>query len=260
VSELDERLRHARHWARAVGRIARDAFRETSASRKADDSVITETDRAVERRLREYAAGTYPDDGILGEEHGTSPATGSDWRWIFDPIDGTASFALGLSAWTVCVGITEGGEPAAGVLWTPYLREEHWGGRDRPACWEDRVVSPEPLGPDDWDRQTLLLIPSRSHLLYELSFPGKCRNLGSTAYHMGAVIDGRAAAAVLGRIHLWDVAAAVAIGRPLGLRLRGLDGRTPDWDHLREGGTARRPLAFGFPRVLEALGEHVRPR
>lgn len=260
MSGLRARLRHARHWARRVGRLALEAFRETTASRKPDDSVVTETDRAVERTLRDLIEDTYPTDGVLGEEHGTRDPDGSDWRWILDPIDGTASFALGLSAWTVCVGIVEGEEPAGGVLWTPYLREEHHGGEDRPARWNDRTVNPDPVGPDEWDRQTLLLIPSRSHLLYDLSFPGKCRNLGSTAYHMAAVIDGRAAAAVLGRIHYWDVAAALAMGRPLGLRLRGLGGEEPDWEHLRSGGTARRPLAFGFPEVLRALQEHVQPR
>ncbi len=260
MSGLDARLRHARHWARRVGRLALEAFRETSSSRKADDSVVTETDRAVERTLRNLIEGTYPSDGVLGEEHGTREANDSAWRWVLDPIDGTASFALGLSSWTVCVGIEEDERPAAGVLWTPYLREEHYGGRDRPARWDDRTVAPEPVGPDDWDRQTLLLIPSRTHLLYDVSFPGKCRNLGSTAYHMGAVIDGRAIAAVLGRIHHWDVAAALAIGRPLGLRLEGLDGESPDWEHLRAGGTARRALAFGPPSVLEALREHVQPR
>lgn len=239
--------------------MALDAFRQTTARRKPDDSVITDTDHAVEDRLRTRIAERFPDDGIMGEERDSQPASGSAWWWILDPIDGTASFAMGLPAWTVCIGLWHGDDPAAGVLWTPFLREEHHGG-DGFVRWDGRSVEREPVCPDDWDRQTLLCIPSRTHLLYDVTFPGKCRNLGSTAYHMGAVIDGRAVGALLGRIHLWDVAAGLGIGRSMGLRLRRLDGTEPDWEHLREEGTARRTLVFGFPVALQALSNQISPR
>ena len=40
---------------------------------KADASPVTEADLAAERLIRERIHEAYPDDGILGEEHGLEP-------------------------------------------------------------------------------------------------------------------------------------------------------------------------------------------
>ena len=62
---------------------------------KADASVVTDVDQAVERRLREMIAGWFPEHGVIGEEY---PPTRPDspWQWILDPIDGTEEFVHGM--------------------------------------------------------------------------------------------------------------------------------------------------------------------
>ena len=62
---------------------------------KGDGSPVTRADRAAERILVEQIRGTFPDDGILGEETGERQGT-SGRRWILDPIDGTKSFVQGV--------------------------------------------------------------------------------------------------------------------------------------------------------------------
>ena len=48
---------------------------EMEVSVKSDGSPVTETDTAVEQRLRETIADLHPDDGFCGEEVGEHPGT-----------------------------------------------------------------------------------------------------------------------------------------------------------------------------------------
>ncbi len=62
---------------------------------KADASLVTDVDRAVELRLRELIGRWFPDHGVIGEEF---PPTRPDsaFHWIMDPIDGTEEFVHGI--------------------------------------------------------------------------------------------------------------------------------------------------------------------
>src|SRR3954469_2777409 len=67
------------------------ALAELSRELKADGSVVTAADRAVETAVREVLSAARPDDAVLGEEQGQSEKPGPR-RWIVDPIDGTRLF------------------------------------------------------------------------------------------------------------------------------------------------------------------------
>lgn len=55
---------------------------------KADASLVTEVDRAIERRLRDLISPQFPDHGVIGEEYPPYQPE-SAFQWILDPIDGT---------------------------------------------------------------------------------------------------------------------------------------------------------------------------
>ncbi|MDX1434060.1 MAG: inositol monophosphatase family protein [Gammaproteobacteria bacterium] len=89
-------------------------------SRKPDGSLVTTADVAAERAFRERLTALRPDAGILGEELGeTNPA--APYRWIIDPIDGTAEFARHVPIYGCIVGLWYRGEPLVGVLDHPAL-------------------------------------------------------------------------------------------------------------------------------------------
>lgn len=94
---------------------------------KADGSVVTEADRAVEAAIRDVLARARPDDAVLGEEAGQS-GTGSR-RWIVDPIDGTTLFVAGDDRWLVLVALEEAGEIVAGVAAVPAQGRTWWARR-----------------------------------------------------------------------------------------------------------------------------------
>ncbi|HSG69022.1 MAG TPA: inositol monophosphatase family protein, partial [Planctomycetaceae bacterium] len=62
---------------------------------KKDASPVTAADKGAELLIRERLAESFPEDGILGEEFGTTESK-NGYRWILDPVDGTKPFVHGV--------------------------------------------------------------------------------------------------------------------------------------------------------------------
>lgn len=102
-----------------AGKIALKFFRNNPKTwNKADGSVLTEADLAVNQMLHTLITTTHPNDGWLSEEGPDDPTRLNKSRcWIVDPIDGTRSFALGRDEWCIGLCVVENGKPiATGVL------------------------------------------------------------------------------------------------------------------------------------------------
>lgn len=106
---------------------------------KADDSPVTAADREIEALLRGEIRRDFPNDGVLGEEHGELPST-SGWRWVIDPIDGTVSFATGVPLFGTLIALEHDGDVVAGICSMPALGERVWAVRDGGAWW-DRTLA-----------------------------------------------------------------------------------------------------------------------
>ncbi|MEV6492151.1 inositol monophosphatase family protein, partial [Actinoplanes sp. NPDC051633] len=108
---------------------------------KADGTVVTAADRAVEHAVRGVLTADRPGDAVLGEEGGQ---TGSaDRRWIIDPIDGTALFVTGDDRWLVLVALESDGEIVAGVAAVPAQDRIWWASRGEGA-WESTLSLADP--------------------------------------------------------------------------------------------------------------------
>lgn len=91
---------------------------------KADGSVVTEADRAVEVEIRRLLAEARPDDAVLGEETG---ATGhGPRRWILDGIDGTAVFIAGDDRWQTLIALEVDNRVTVGVAVLPAQAAIWW--------------------------------------------------------------------------------------------------------------------------------------
>lgn len=87
---------------------------------KADKSLVTKFDRAIEIRLREEIQKTFPSHGIIGEEHGRHNENASH-QWVLDPIDGTAPFIVGIPVWGTLIALAIDGVPLVGVIDQPAI-------------------------------------------------------------------------------------------------------------------------------------------
>ena len=94
---------------------------------KADASPVTETDCAVEERLRQMIQQDYPDHGIRGEEFPDRDLE-AEWVWVLDPIDGTKAWVAGVPVYGTLIALAHEGMPVLGVIDHPATAERWLGG------------------------------------------------------------------------------------------------------------------------------------
>jgi histidinol phosphatase-like enzyme (inositol monophosphatase family) len=130
-----ERLQFAVDIAREAGDVTLRYFRRQDLviESKADNSPVTIADRSAEKLLRERIGEQFPDDGIVGEEFGTTAGT-SGFDWALDPIDGTKSFVHGVPLYTTLVAVLRDGQPLVGVIHAPAAAETVYAAAGG-GCW-----------------------------------------------------------------------------------------------------------------------------
>ena len=235
--------------AARAGALALAHFRRVTAERKVDRTLVTAADREVEAALVAELGALLPDAGILGEEGAAREGRGP-YRVVLDPIDGTAAFVAGLATWCVCIGILEDARPVAGVVHLPCLGETYSavGG----AAWLNgapvaSLGAAAPVG----DR--FIVAHAHAHRRHRITYPGKVRSLGSTAYHIALVARGAADGALVGHAHLWDLAGPGAILAAVGGGYEYLGGGPVDLGLLADGRGAPDYVLAGAPAALAAL-------
>lgn len=136
----------AREFATTLSRVfaaleASDAItlghlHRVSIRHKADGSEVTVADRSAERLLRRHLRASWPRDAVLGEEYG-GQLERAGRCWLLDPIDGTASYVLGLPMFGTLVSLLIDGEPVFGCIHLPALRETTYAAGGL-GCWLTR--------------------------------------------------------------------------------------------------------------------------
>ena len=235
TTELSLRIESARRLADEMGRITLEYFgrEQLAIDHKADGSIVTEADRAAEHHARSAVLKSYPDDGLLGEEHGEIDGD-SPWRWVIDPIDGTVSFARGVPAYGVLIGIEYEHEPVGGVIHLPAWGETTWGGRDLGA-WQQRCDEPpHPARVSSTETLDQAMVCTTT---WDYFRDGGCIELHDRLVHACTtrgwsdcsahllLATGRIDAVVDPLLSRWDICASIAVIEAAGGRITDLTGR-----------------------------------
>ena len=136
AAQQDELISVAAELADAARIATLQHFRSAglSAENKETDRFdpVTVADRLSEERMRAILARRRPQDGILGEEMGSTAGT-SGLTWVLDPIDGTRSYLAGTPTWGVLISVADESGPIYGLIDQPYIGERFEGGFGRAA-------------------------------------------------------------------------------------------------------------------------------
>jgi myo-inositol-1(or 4)-monophosphatase len=92
--------------------IAQDRFRtnvQMSVKGPTGD-IVTEVDLLCEAEIVKVLKTAFPEHTILVEET-QDYLTGSPWRWVVDPLDGTNNYAYGLPLWGLSIALCYEGDP-----------------------------------------------------------------------------------------------------------------------------------------------------
>lgn len=124
VNELDLAVR----LADAADAVSLTGYhsRDFSVERKADNSEVTEIDRATERAIADILRTERPTHGIYGEEHGLTGDTNAEFQWVIDPIDGTTNFVRGVPVWGSLIALVHDDVPVLGMVSAPVLGFRWW--------------------------------------------------------------------------------------------------------------------------------------
>lgn len=224
-STLSGMLNLASELAVEAASISLAGFGKAVARRKADDSVVTETDYAIQAHIVQRIAKAYPDHAILAEEkpehgHEHGDLTSARYVWVVDPLDASRNYASGLACFATSIAVLDRAAPVVGVVYEHNLRHLYsaiTGGGAFLNGRSIRVVEP----PTSHDH--LIGIPSSKD---ELTVRVLCRwvatkgfilrNLGAATLHLAMVASGALEAAYAVQSKIWDVAAGVLLIREAG--------------------------------------------
>jgi myo-inositol-1(or 4)-monophosphatase len=190
----------------------------------------------------------------MGEEQGIG-AIDREYVWVLDPLDGTDAFVAGLPIWAISIGVLRDGEPYLGVIYLPVIDECYWNVPHEHAYCNGEIIHVNNTG--IVEPQDSIMVTSRAHCDYEMSFPGKARSLGSFAAHFCYVSRGSVVGALIGYPQVWDIAAGVAILYAAGGVIVTLSEQAFDIRTMMDGSKPVEPLLISTPTLIKVLLDHI---
>ena len=200
--------------------------------------LVTDVDVAVETMFRAMVAERFPGHAVLGEElpEAVGAQSGSRYRWVFDPVDGTTNYAHGLPFFCASLALEVEGRAAVAAVFDPVRRELFTAERGAGAFLNGaplQVSSAATL----IDSLLCTGFPYDVHETLDeviglfAAFVGRARavrRLGSAALDLCYVAAGRLDGFWEQRLHAWDIAAGALLVEEAGGWVSALDGGTFD--------------------------------
>jgi histidinol-phosphatase len=222
----------------AASKLILPLWKNVTVDHKADGSEVTDADRGAEQLLRRLIAERYPGHAILGEEFGGDRTRDAEHLWLVDPVDGTASFAIGLPLFGTLIGYLRRGQPCVGVIGAHALGDTVYAATGR-GCWHGRAGSrPQRL----WtsavaDPAEAFVVstalehtdldprdPNPSICLSDLYRQARRFRWSGDCINYALLCQGRVDVALDPRMNPWDIAAVVPCVREAGGVVTSLDG------------------------------------
>jgi len=210
---------------------------------KSDQSYVTDTDRAVELRLREMIDSEFPDHGIKGEEFGDRDLD-AEFVWVLDPIDGTAAFVAGIPVFGTLIGVARQGRPWIGVIDHPATAERWVGVSGERATLNGNPIRTRAcagLAPALMTNSNPDFFQSAERKAFETLRPQvRYTQYGGSCYAYGVLASGRTDLAIDGGLEPFDIFAPAAV-------IEGAGGVVTDWSGAG--------LTLGWNNLVLAAGD-----
>jgi myo-inositol-1(or 4)-monophosphatase len=235
MSEYSGFLTTARAAALEAGALLREKYFQTTEVRfKGEINLVTEADTAAQTLLFDRLSTAFPDHDFLAEE-GLKEIRGGEYRWVFDPLDGTTNFAHRFPFFAVSIGLERAGSLVCGVVNNPMTGDVFWAEAGGGAFHNGnpiRVSETAVLGRsllatgfsyDVWT--TRCNIAEHERLILRAQGIRRC---GSAALDLCFVACGRLDGFWEFKLNPWDTAAGAVIVREAGGLITDFEGRPID--------------------------------
>jgi myo-inositol-1(or 4)-monophosphatase len=238
---------------RAAGKIALDYFGKVTIDYKADHTVVTEADLAVENFLNDSLRELIPGSAFLGEEGvAKNSDQDSEYLWIVDPIDGTSSYSKGLPVWGISVALYKNYMPYLASVYFPLVESHFWSNSDNKAFLNGKELM-EISKNMEVQPNSFVCVPSNLYRDCAIHVKMKSRSFGSSCFHILQVARDAAFATILCNLGIWDLAAAEAIAEITGAKMFDINGKVISLSEIVKTGTIPEPLIVTHPDRLPQL-------
>jgi 3'(2'), 5'-bisphosphate nucleotidase len=212
--------------------------------RKADQSLVTEADRAAEAIILAGLRNALPGCSVVAEEEaagGKISVAGAEF-WLVDPLDGTREFTGGGDDFAVNIGLVRNGRPVLGVVGVP-ATGEIYGGIVGIGAWRRKDGQTTPIAARRPPAEGLTVVASRHHgdqTRLDAFLAGcvvaRVVNFGSSLKFCRLAEGEADLYPRFGRTMEWDTCAPHAVLEAAGGSVQTLDGLPlrygkPDWDN-----------------------------
>ena len=193
-------------------------------SLKGPGDFVTASDKKVETILINELQEARPSYSILSEEIGQINNDKS-FKWIIDPIDGTANFLHGIPHFAISIGLEHDGEIICGIVYDPIKDEMFVAEKGNGSYLNNqrmRVSSRSKLkdcivftgGPKFESKNKELVIEEYKKFSSKILIP--IRKLGSASLDMAYVAAGRCDGFWQRNLNYWDIAAGIILVKEAG--------------------------------------------
>jgi myo-inositol-1(or 4)-monophosphatase len=117
MTDIEIAIEAARRGAKVLLQYWEQLDKE-DADLKARNDWVSKADRESEAAIIEFIREQHPTDVFLGEESGRSEGS-SARTWIIDPLDGTSNYLQHFPFWSVSIGLRQGNEMVAALIYEP---------------------------------------------------------------------------------------------------------------------------------------------
>ncbi len=218
---------------RAAGKIIMHFHvRSPKVTLKGPVDLVTEADKAADKKIVQIIRRQFPGHGFLTEES-KPELSRSRFRWIIDPVDGTTNFAHKLPHACVSIGLEEDGRMRAGGVFDPFRKElflavrgkgARLNGRPIRVSRTKRLIDGLLATGFPYDRYKLAKFYLESNVRFMKKTQG-IRRQGSAALDLAYVACGRYDGYWEFRLNPWDVSAGWLLVEEAGGRVTDYRGR-----------------------------------
>jgi myo-inositol-1(or 4)-monophosphatase len=217
--------------ARAGAQELLERWERLEVREKAPKDLVTEADLASQEAIRRLVLGHFPDHGFLAEEDADIRGRNGRFRWIVDPLDGTANYVHRVPEFTVSVALEHDGEIIAGAVFNPSLGECFTAAKGQGAFLNggpmrvSKIVElRHALVAASFSQRLRRDSPEITNFINVLLASQSLRRTGSAALNLAYVAAGRYDAYWATSTKAWDIAAGVLLVREAGGIVTGIDG------------------------------------
>jgi myo-inositol-1(or 4)-monophosphatase len=193
-------------------------------SLKGPGDFVTNCDKKVEKILIEELQKARPNYSILSEEIGKI-TNDESFKWIIDPIDGTANFLHGIPHFAISIGLEHNKEIICGIIYDPIKDEMFTAEKGNGSYLNNqrmRVSSRSQLkdciiftgGPKHDSKNKEISLKDYNNFSSKLLVP--IRKLGSASLDMAYVAAGRSDGFWQRDLNYWDIAAGIVLVKEAG--------------------------------------------